>query len=101
MLVLFAASACATRGVTHHTAAYKDCVLSQAMEMLDAPSTAEDLAKLAAAQCQVNLALINEKLRQDNAWMERYGSNADAYTEKLRDRTSMEVAEEIRKHRGR
>lgn len=101
MLLLLAASGCATRGVTHNTAAYKDCVLSQAMDMLDSPGPAEDLAKVAAAQCQVNLALINEKLRQDNAWMERYGSNADGFTEKLRDRTSAEVAEEIREIRGR
>jgi hypothetical protein len=76
--------------------AYKDCVYSQAMDMVASPHSAEDIARIATAQCQGNLALINEKLREDNAWMERYGSNADAYSEKLRDRTSAEVAEEIR-----
>jgi hypothetical protein len=101
LLLSLAIAGCATRGVNYHVAAYKDCVLSQAMEMIDSPNSPEDIAKIASAQCQGNLALINEKLREDNAWMERYGSNSDAHAEKLRDKTNAEVAEEIRKVRGK
>jgi hypothetical protein len=95
-----AVSGCAPRGVNHHVAAYKDCVHLQSMEMIDSPKSAEDIANLASAQCQGNLALINEKLRQDNAWMERYGSNSDGHVEKIRDKTNADVTEEIKKARG-
>src|SRR5690606_27057970 len=101
LLFSLALSGCAPRGFNHHFAAYKDCVHSQSMEMIDSENSSEDIAKLASAQCQGNLALINEKLRDDNAWMERYGSNSDAHAEKLRDKTIADVAAEIRKIRGK
>lgn len=94
-------SGCATRSVQHHIAAYKECVHTQAMDMIESPDSAEDVARLAASQCQGNLAIINESLREQNAWMERYGSNADGYTEKLREKTNAEVTEEIRKARAK
>jgi hypothetical protein len=99
ILLSFTIAGCAPRGFNHHFAAYKECVRSQSMEMIDSPHSAEDITKLASAQCQGNLAIVTEKLREDNAWMEVYGSNADGYTEKLRDKTNAEVAEEIRKAR--
>jgi hypothetical protein len=101
VLMCLALFGCATRGVQHHISGYKDCVFSQAMDRLDTAESAQDIARLASAQCQSNLAIINEKLRADNAWMEHYGSNADGYTENLRDRTSTEVIKEIEKARSR
>jgi hypothetical protein len=100
LLFSLALAGCAPRGFNHHFAAYKECVHSQAMEMIDSAKSSEDIAKLASAQCQGNLALINEKLREDKAWMEQYGSNSDAHAEKLRDETIADVAEEIKKARG-
>lgn len=101
ILLSLVLSGCAPRGFNHHFAAYKECVHSQSMEMIDSANSSEDIAKLASAQCQGNLALINEKLREDNAWMERHGSNSDAHAEKLRDKTIADVAAEIRKIRGK
>jgi hypothetical protein len=77
------------------TAAYRDCVNSQAMTMVDASGSANEIALLAAAQCQGNLALINEKLREENAWLDWNGSNSDAYTEKLRDAAIRDAAKQI------
>jgi hypothetical protein len=101
LLFVLALPGCAPRGVNYHVAAYKDCVFSQSMDMIDSPQSAEDIAKIAAAQCQGNLTLINEKLREDNAWMEQYGSNSDAHVEKIRDKTNADVVEEIKKIRAK
>jgi hypothetical protein len=101
VLVFVALHGCATRGVQHHTASYKECVFSQAVDKIPSPDSAEDIARFASGQCQSNLTIINEKLREDNAWIEQYGSNADGYTENLRDRTMADVAEEIRKIRAK
>jgi hypothetical protein len=89
---------CATRNVKHNTEGYKDCVFSQAMTLDDGQDTPENIANLAAAQCQKNLELITEKLREENAWLEK-GSNSDKITESLRDKTIQEVILEIGKRR--
>lgn len=71
------------------------------MKLVELSHSDEDIGHIASQQCQGNLAIVNEKLRQDNAWMEHYGSNADGYTEKLRDKTKADVIEEISKLRKR
>lgn len=81
-------------------AAYKDCVYSRAIEITAVTATPEDTARVAAAQCQGNLAIITDKLREENAWHEHYGSNADGYSEALRERTIAEVAADIKEKRG-
>ncbi|MGV3742662.1 MAG: hypothetical protein ACO1NO_10170 [Burkholderiaceae bacterium] len=95
-VLVFILSGCAVRGIHHHTSAYKDCVHAQAVSLLDSNHSPYDSARLASAQCQGNLALINEKLRQENAWIEHYGSNADGHTERIREETVRETAAWIR-----
>lgn len=101
LVLLAALHGCATRVAAPEMAAYRECVHAQAMELIDTPGSANEVALLAATQCQGNLALINEKLRQENAWMDWYGSNSDAYTEGLRDRVIADVTEKIRAARLR
>lgn len=69
--------------------------------MVESDNSPYDGARLASAQCQGNLALINEKLRQENAWMEHYGSNADGHTERIRETTLRDAAEQIKAARVR
>ena len=98
---IFILGGCAVRGIHHHTSAYKECVHAQAAVLIDSSNSPYDVARLASAQCQGNLALINEKLRQENAWMEHYGSNADGHTERIREKTLTETAEWINDVRSR
>lgn len=94
-------SACATRVAAPQMEAYRDCVRSQAMDMLDEPGTPHEIARLASAQCQGNLALVNETLREENAWLGWYGSNSDRHAENLRDKTIADVAQDINAARAK
>jgi hypothetical protein len=88
-----------TNTVAAQEAAYRECVRSTALENSVPSVRPTEIAIKAGIQCQGQLVVINDKLREENRWRHYYGGFADRYTENLKARTLDEVAGELASER--